>query len=99
MGTNVVEGEWKKCHREVSNPIPGGATGIVMNIGNHSVMGQITSMASADGDSGANLKAEINRFVLTIAILALITGLILFIVWVAWLRTSKPVSFFVVVCT
>ena len=36
------------------------------------------------------LKREINRFVLFIAIIAVSTGIVLAIIWAAWLRVDYP---------
>jgi sodium/potassium-transporting ATPase subunit alpha len=77
MGTNVVEGS---------------GVGVVVNIGNGTIMGHITQNASQtkQANSSSALHKEINRFVLAVTILAIVTGSTFMLVWGVWLKRKHP---------
>jgi sodium/potassium-transporting ATPase subunit alpha len=57
----------------------GGATGIVINIGDNTVIGQIASLASASRVEESTLTREINRFILGMCIISFSLGGLLFV--------------------
>lgn len=74
MGTSVIEGS---------------GLAVVVNTGRRTVMGQIARMSNATGGS-TPLRNEINYFSLLICGLALCTGFIIIVVWLAWLSKAYP---------
>lgn len=77
MGTNVVEGS---------------GVGVVVATGNRTIMGGITQDAAKakQSNSSSALHKEINRFVLSITAIAVLTGSIIIIAWATWLNNSHP---------
>jgi len=70
--------------------IEGSGKGLVIQVGDQSLMGTITSLTSQNQNPETGLHIEINRFVTIIVILAVVTGIIAFVAWVAWLRVAYP---------
>ncbi|KAJ1911429.1 hypothetical protein H4219_005946 [Mycoemilia scoparia] len=77
MGTNVLQGT---------------ATGVVVSTGDRTIMGRITQLATQGTGKTEKtlLQQELQRFVIVVAVMSLVTGTILIIVWAAWLRRSFP---------
>ncbi len=70
--------------------VQGAGEGIVVNIGDATVLGQIGKLTEGTGASEiTGLHREINRFVLFIVLAALISIILLWITWLAWLNISE----------
>jgi magnesium-transporting ATPase (P-type) len=70
--------------------VQGAGEGIVVNIGDATVLGQIGKLTEGTGASEiTGLHREINRFVLFIVLAALISIILLWITWVAWLNITE----------
>ena len=70
----------------------GSGVGLVVATGDQAVIGQINLMTQSENDNfSTSLHKEINRFVTIVAIIAaLTTGVLLCIVWGAWLYQDHP---------
>lgn len=68
----------------------GSAVGIVVSIGDKTLMGKIARLSLADSNTRTTLQVEILRFVIIIAILSISVGAICLITWAAWLRREYP---------
>ena len=69
----------------------GSGVGLVVATGDQAVIGQINLMTQSENDNfSTSLHKEINRFVTIVAIAALSTGVVLCIVWGAWLYHDHP---------
>ncbi|KAJ2879764.1 hypothetical protein IWW38_006062, partial [Coemansia aciculifera] len=75
MGTHVTQGS---------------GVGVVVAIGDSTVMGRIARMTTSEKPEKTLLQIEIKRFVVIIACLSLFVGTILLVMWAAWLRNSYP---------
>lgn len=64
--------------------------GIVIETGDHTMMGSIAGLTSNTTEERTSLQKELDRFIVLVALLALCMGVICVIVWAAWLRTSYP---------
>ena len=70
--------------------VRGSGEAIVVNIGDATVLGQVGKLTrGAGGPEITGLHREINRFVLFIAIAALISIVLLWITWAAWLNVVQ----------
>jgi magnesium-transporting ATPase (P-type) len=70
--------------------VQGAGEAIVINIGDATVIGQIGKMTQGTGGSETTgLHREINRFVLFVIAAALISVILLWITWVAWLNIKQ----------
>ena len=70
--------------------LEGTCTGIVMNIGDKTVMGRIANLTATSKQPLTSLQKEINYFVVLVSFLSLVLILILLIAWLAWLRNAYP---------
>lgn len=68
----------------------GSAVGVVVSIGDNTLMGRIARLSLADANTRTTLQVEILRFVLIIATLSISVGIICLITWAAWLRVDYP---------
>ncbi|RIA98676.1 hypothetical protein C1645_748901 [Glomus cerebriforme] len=68
----------------------GTGKGVVVATGDQTVFGRIAKLSSATDSETTILQREITRFVLIIAGLSISTGVILMILWAAWLRVNYP---------
>ncbi|KAJ1947780.1 hypothetical protein GGF37_000157 [Kickxella alabastrina] len=75
MGTHVTQGS---------------GIGIVVATGNSTVMGRIARMTASKKTERTLLQIEITRFVTIVAILSLLIGVTLIIIWAVWLQKSFP---------
>ncbi|KAJ2638411.1 hypothetical protein GGF44_002801, partial [Coemansia sp. RSA 1694] len=75
MGTHVTQGS---------------GIGVVVAIGDSTVMGRIAKMTTSKGTEKTLLQIEITRFVVIVACLSLLIGTTLLVMWAAWLRKSYP---------
>ncbi|OLL24431.1 Sodium/potassium-transporting ATPase subunit alpha-A [Neolecta irregularis DAH-3] len=70
--------------------VGGSATGIVIQTGDRTVFGRIAKLSSSDKRGMTTLQREIFRFVSIIVTLALLTCVLVLIIWGSWLRRSHP---------
>lgn len=68
----------------------GSAVGVVVSIGDKTLMGRIAGLSMADTNTRTTLQVEILRFVIIIAVLSISVGAICLITWAAWLRVDYP---------
>ncbi|GAA5813534.1 hypothetical protein MFLAVUS_007013 [Mucor flavus] len=68
----------------------GSAVGVVVSIGDKTLMGKIACLSLADPNTRTTLQVEILRFVIIIATLSISVGSICLITWAAWLRRDYP---------
>lgn len=68
----------------------GSAVGVVVSIGDKTLMGKIARLSLADTNTRTTLQVEILRFVIIIAVLSVSVGSICLITWAAWLRVDYP---------
>ncbi|KAI8328114.1 hypothetical protein BC941DRAFT_445644 [Chlamydoabsidia padenii] len=68
----------------------GNATGVVISIGDKTMMGKIARLSLDDPTKRTILQTEILRFVLIIASLSISVGMVCLITWAAWLRVDYP---------
>ncbi|KAI7889875.1 uncharacterized protein EV154DRAFT_423062 [Mucor mucedo] len=68
----------------------GSAVGVVVSIGDKTLMGRIARLSLADPNTRTTLQVEILRFVIIIAVLSISVGSICLITWAAWLRRDYP---------
>ncbi|KAF7300959.1 Calcium ATPase [Mycena indigotica] len=68
----------------------GSGIGVAVALGDNTVFGRITKQAGSERPVRTTLEAEIIRFVLIIASLALTVAIIIVILWAAWLRRDYP---------
>ncbi|OAD70429.1 hypothetical protein PHYBLDRAFT_115367 [Phycomyces blakesleeanus NRRL 1555(-)] len=68
----------------------GSAVGVVVAIGDNTLMGRIARLSLADNGARTLLQIEILRFVIIIAVLSITVGAACIITWAAWLRVSYP---------
>jgi sodium/potassium-transporting ATPase subunit alpha len=73
MGSSVLEGEGK---------------GVVIETGNRTVVGKITTMTMRES-SDPSIK-DITYFVKIVVAVAFITGIFVIILWASWLRVDYP---------
>jgi sodium/potassium-transporting ATPase subunit alpha len=67
----------------------GTGKGIVVKIGDSTVLGQIANMASTSATPKSPLRIELDRFVIMITIIALVLGVLFFLA--AWLIVKYDV--------
>jgi len=70
--------------------VGGSATGIVIQTGDRTVFGRIAKLSSGDKKGLTTLQREIFRFVSIIVTLALLTCILVLIIWGSWLRKDHP---------
>ncbi|KAJ2467304.1 hypothetical protein GGI02_004079 [Coemansia sp. RSA 2322] len=68
----------------------GSGVGVVIGTGDSTVMGRIAKMTTSNKSEKTLLQIEVTRFVIIIAVLSLIVGTTLLVMWAAWLRHSYP---------
>ncbi|KAJ3019528.1 hypothetical protein HKX48_002005 [Thoreauomyces humboldtii] len=68
----------------------GAATGIVIAVGDNTVMGAIAKLSTTHRNDPPLLQLEITRFVRIVAAMAVFTGVIVLVVWGAWLKRVYP---------
>ncbi|KAI7864516.1 hypothetical protein BDF14DRAFT_1834045 [Spinellus fusiger] len=68
----------------------GSAVGIVVSIGDKTLMGRIARLSLSDKGGRTLLQTEILRFVIITAVLSLTVGTICLVSWAAWLRVQYP---------
>ncbi|KAI9029564.1 hypothetical protein CLU79DRAFT_884486 [Phycomyces nitens] len=68
----------------------GSAVGVVVAIGDNTLMGRIARLSLSDNGARTLLQTEILRFVVIIAVLSITVGAACIITWAAWLRVSYP---------
>ncbi|KAI8363918.1 hypothetical protein BD560DRAFT_373551 [Blakeslea trispora] len=68
----------------------GSAIGVVVSIGDNTLMGRIARLSLSDPNTRTTLQVEILRFVIIIAVLSLSVGALCLITWAAWLRRDYP---------
>ena len=66
----------------------GKGQGIVVATGNDTFMGKITELTNKTNQRQTSLKKEVTRFALFISFFAIISMVVLVVVWAAWLRSS-----------
>lgn len=70
--------------------VNGSAVGVVVSIGDSTLMGKIARLSLSDSNTRTTLQVEILRFVIIIAILSISVGTICLVTWAAWLRRDYP---------
>lgn len=75
MGTHVLNGS---------------GVGVIVSIGDTTLMGRIARLSSRGQETRTTLQVEIFRFVMIIATLAIVVGLVCLITWLLWLRRDYP---------
>jgi sodium/potassium-transporting ATPase subunit alpha len=75
MGSGIVEGV---------------GYGMVVAIGNKTVMGRVAKLAAGTEKGTSTLRKEVHRMVIIVAIIGILTGLILITYWAAYLRVAYP---------
>ena len=70
--------------------LEGGGRGIVFATGNDNQLAKIARSVSSVKKPMTSLQKEVNVFVLRIEILAFVTGVIVIIVWAAYLHVHEP---------
>lgn len=75
FGAQVIEGE---------------GTGLVVSIGDQTVMGKITALTGMAKKIKSSLEVEIDRFVRIIVTLIILTLIPSVLTWAFWLRNSYP---------
>ena len=68
----------------------GQGKGIVIQVGDKTLMGSISKLTSETTQRQTSLQREINRFVIFIVTLAVSTCVVLLIVWGVWLKVQYP---------
>lgn len=68
----------------------GTGKGIITQTGSNTMIGSIALLTSSAKEEKTTLQKEINNFVILIAVLAISTVVICFIVWGAWIHISYP---------
>ncbi|KAF1801111.1 hypothetical protein FB192DRAFT_1429110 [Mucor lusitanicus] len=68
----------------------GSAVGVVVAIGDNTLMGKIARLSLSDPNTRTTLQVEILRFVIIIAVLSISVGIICIVTWAAWLRRDYP---------
>lgn len=68
----------------------GSGKGVVVAVGDQTVMGKIAGLTSQTSNKETTLQKELKRFVLIIATAAVIMAVIVIIVWASWLRVKYP---------
>ncbi|KAF7727226.1 hypothetical protein EC973_007924 [Apophysomyces ossiformis] len=68
----------------------GSGVGVVVSIGDNTLMGRIAKLSLSDTGARTTLQVEILRFVIIIACLSITVGAICLITWAAWLRVDYP---------
>ncbi|CAO3641027.1 unnamed protein product [Mucor fragilis] len=68
----------------------GSAVGVVVSIGDNTLMGKIARLSLSDPNTRTTLQVEILRFVIIIAVLSISVGVICIVTWAAWLRKDYP---------
>lgn len=70
------------------NVVDGSGIGVVVSTGNRTIMGSLASNAAKDTKKDTYLAKEIRRAIIIIAICCLVTAVVCFIAFVAWLRVD-----------
>lgn len=73
-----------------SSVVDGNGIGVVVNIGDETVMGKISALTGNTRSKKTSLHVEIDRFVKVVCVCAFITGSVCTIGWAAWLRVAYP---------
>ncbi|KAI8642277.1 hypothetical protein BD408DRAFT_443634 [Parasitella parasitica] len=68
----------------------GSAVGVVVSIGDNTLMGKIARLSLVGSNSRTTLQVEILRFVIIIAVLSISVGIVCIVTWAAWLRRDYP---------
>ena len=68
----------------------GQGKGVVIFVGDNTIMGKIAGLTSQTVDQETHLQKELKRFVFIIGCLAVTMAIIVIIVWAAWLRVQYP---------
>jgi sodium/potassium-transporting ATPase subunit alpha len=68
--------------------VHGKGQGIVVCTGNNTFMGKITELTNKTKQRQTSLKKEITRFVFFISFFAILSMVVLIVVWATWLRVS-----------
>ena len=68
----------------------GQGKGVVVATGDRTMMGSINRLVNTASKKKSSLKKELNRFVLIIALSAIVLAVITVVTWAVWLRTSHP---------
>ena len=68
----------------------GQGKGVVVAVGDQTFMGRIASLTNDTNETKGSLQIEIKRFVMTISILAIVTMILLVVVWAAVIRVKYP---------
>lgn len=68
----------------------GRGAGVVVHIGDDTVMGKISRLTGATSTKRTTLQVEVDRFVCIILVLILFTGTAAILTWAFWVRTSYP---------
>lgn len=68
----------------------GQGKGVVVCTGERTVMGTIASLTTNTGNKSTTLQKELKRFVMIIATVAIITAIIVIVLWATWLRVKYP---------
>ncbi|KAG0166809.1 hypothetical protein DFQ30_006764 [Apophysomyces sp. BC1015] len=68
----------------------GSGVGVVVSIGDSTLMGRIAKLSLSDPSARTTLQIEILRFVIIIACLSISVGAVCLITWAAWLRVDYP---------
>ncbi len=68
----------------------GQGKGIVIQIGDKTLMGSISKLTSETTQRKTSLQKEINRFVIFVVTVAVTTCVALLIVWGTWLKVQYP---------
>ena len=64
--------------------------GIVVEVGDKTMMGNISDLTTNTVEKETNLQKELKRFILFIVIAAIIMALVVIVVWATWLRVKYP---------
>ena len=68
----------------------GQGKGIVVSIGDQTYMGKIANLTNDTNEKSSSLQKEIKKFTILVSILAILTMILLVVVWAAVLRVKYP---------
>lgn len=70
--------------------VQGQGVGVVINVGDRTILGQVSRLTQSNDSGDTSLHQEIRRFVLMITFYALFSGTVSYIMWGAWLYQEYP---------
>jgi sodium/potassium-transporting ATPase subunit alpha len=70
--------------------VNGRGKAIVVDVGKDTIIGQVSKLTNSTKPKATSLQRELRRFVLIIVAAAIVTAIVVTIVWVVWLRVQYP---------